>query len=160
MSGSRGRWREIPCYASAEEMLSRHPEIEAVVIASPNDEHLEQMRLCAERGLHILSMKIPTFDLDEYDAMIEAVDKAGVVCQVELELHYNPVVQRVFSLIESGRLGRPPFDPGNQRHPLPGLGLPLAGLAGKELRTPRPTRAGRCPASAAAPWPTTRMCSI
>lgn len=95
----------IPCYNSDEEMLDAHPEIEAVVIASANSEHYRQMELCAQRGLHILSMKIPTFDMAEYDRMIELTEKAGVVCQVELELHYNPVVNRVKELLAAGSIG-------------------------------------------------------
>lgn len=95
----------IPCYDSDIEMLDAHPEIEAVVLASENCEHLRQMKLCAERGIHILSMKIPTFDMDEYDRMIELIEKHDVICQVELELHYNPVVRRMKEIIESGRLG-------------------------------------------------------
>ena len=42
------------------------------------------------------NMKIPTFDLSEYDQMINLVDKAGIVCQVELELHYNSVMDFVY----------------------------------------------------------------
>lgn len=95
----------IPCYDSDEAMLDAHPEIEAAVLASENCEHLRQMKLCAERGIHILSMKIPTFDMDEYDEMIEICEKNHVVCQVELELHYNPVVQRMKEIVESGKIG-------------------------------------------------------
>ena len=95
----------IPCYDSDEEMLDAHPEIEAVVLAAENSEHLRQTRLCAERGIHILSMKIPTFDMDEYDEMIRICDESGIVFQVELELHYNPVVKRVKDIIASGKLG-------------------------------------------------------
>ena len=69
----------IPCYGSDEEMLDAHPEIEAVVLASANDEHLKQVELCASRGIHILSMKIPSFDMEEYDRMIELTEKAGIV---------------------------------------------------------------------------------
>ena len=96
----------VPCYLSPEEMFEKHPDIEAVVIASANDQHLKEMKLCAERGVHILSMKIPSFDPKEYDEMIELVDKAGIVCQVELEMHYNPVVKRLQEIIASGRLGK------------------------------------------------------
>ena len=95
----------IPCYDSDEAMLDAHPEIEAVVIASANSEHLRQVKLCAERGIHILSMKIPTFDMDEYNQMIEITEKAGIVCQVELELHYNPVVMRTKELTKNGAVG-------------------------------------------------------
>ena len=96
----------VPCYLSAGEMFEKHPDIEAVVIASANDKHLKEMKLCAERGVHILSMKIPTFNPKEYDEMIEMVDKAGIVCQVELEMHYNPVVKRLQKLLADGGIGK------------------------------------------------------
>lgn len=96
----------VPCYLDEQEMFDAHPDIEAVVLASANNEHLRQLRACTERGVHILSMKIPTFDLDEYDQMIELVEQAGLVCQVELELHYNPVMHRVMNLVSKGVLGR------------------------------------------------------
>lgn len=96
----------IPCYDSDIELLQAHPEIEAVVLASENSEHFRQMALCAERGIHILSMKIPTFDMEEYDEMIALIEKSGIVCQIELELHYNPVVKRLKSLCSEGALGK------------------------------------------------------
>lgn len=96
---------DIPCYDSDEEMLDAHPEIEAVVIASENSDHLRQMKLCAERHIHILSMKIPSFNMDEYDEMVKLVEDNDIVCQIELELHYNPVVARMKELIKSGVVG-------------------------------------------------------
>ena len=97
---------DIPCYDSEIEMLDAHPEIEAVVLASENSEHLRQMKLCAERGIHILSMKVPTFDMGEYDEMIKLIDDSGLVCQVELEMHYNPVILRLKELVENGEIGK------------------------------------------------------
>ncbi len=96
----------IPCYDSEIQMLDEHPEIEAVVLASENSDHLRQMKLCAERGIHILSMKIPTFDMDEYDEMIKLVDENDLVCQIELEMHYNPVIARMKELVENGEIGK------------------------------------------------------
>ena len=57
---------DIPCYLDEEEMFDMHPDIEAVVMASANSKHLQQFRECARRGIHILSMKIPSFDMEEY----------------------------------------------------------------------------------------------
>ncbi|HPS52390.1 MAG TPA: Gfo/Idh/MocA family oxidoreductase [Phycisphaerae bacterium] len=96
----------VPCYMSAEEMFRKHPDIEAVVLASANYRHMEQVEQCAERGIHILSMKIPTFDMAEYDRMIKVVDDAGIVCQIELEMHYNPVVKRLKQLAASAEIGK------------------------------------------------------
>ena len=95
----------IPCYDSDEAMLDAHPEIEAVVLASENSDHLRQVRLCCERGINILSMKVPTFDMAEYDEMVRLVDESGITFQIELELHYNPVVIRMKELVASGELG-------------------------------------------------------
>ena len=95
----------IPLYSTLEEMLERHPEIDAVVLASENSRHMEEVKTCCQYKKHILSMKIPTFDMDEYDQMIKLVDEAGVICQVELELHYNPAVKRVMELVEEGAIG-------------------------------------------------------
>ena len=61
----------VPCYPDPEKMIAEHPDIEAIVIASANDQHYKDMEFCAKRGIHILSMKIPSFDMDEYDAMID-----------------------------------------------------------------------------------------
>ena len=96
----------IPCYDSELEMLNAHPEIEAVVLASENSEHLRQVKLCAERGIHVLSMKIPTFDMEEYEEMIKVTEEAGVVFQIELELHYNPVVMRMKELVKNNSIGQ------------------------------------------------------
>lgn len=96
----------VPVYDSDIEMFNAHPEIEAAVLASANKEHLRQVNLCAQRGIHILSMKIPTFDLEEYDEMARLVKEAGIVCQVELEMHYNPVVSRLRSLATPEKLGK------------------------------------------------------
>lgn len=96
----------IPCYDSDEQMLKAHPDIEAVILASENCEHLRQMKLCAQRGIHILSMKIPSFDEREYQQMIDITEEAGVVCQIELELHYNPVVARLKELIAQNAIGK------------------------------------------------------
>ncbi len=95
----------IPCYDSDEEMLNAHPEIEAVVLASENSEHLRQVKLCAERKIDILSMKVPTFDMEEYSEMQRLVKENDVVLQIELELHYNPVVIRMKELIEKKAMG-------------------------------------------------------
>ena len=95
----------IPCYDSDQAMLDAHPEIEAVVLASENSEHLRQVKLCAERGINVLSMKIPTFDMEEYAEMEKAVKESGITFQVELELHYNPVVMRMKELVKNKAVG-------------------------------------------------------
>jgi len=108
-------------------MLNAHPEIEAVIISSANHLHLKQMKLCAERGIHIFSMKIPTFDMKEYDKMQELEQKNNIVCQVELELRYNPVIKRVKELYDSGAIGKLVSFCGQNTTHFPGWWLPWVG---------------------------------
>lgn len=96
---------DVPVYESTEEMLEKHPEIEGVVIASENSRHFGDMELCCRYHKNMLSMKIPTFDLEEYDRMIQIVKDADVICQVELEMHYNPTTRRALELVQSGTIG-------------------------------------------------------
>lgn len=96
----------IPCYLDQNEMFDKHPDIEAVVMASANNKHLQQFKECAKRGIHVLSMKIPTFDMDEYKEIEDMVEKAGIVCQVELEMHYNPVVTRLYEIVAKNEIGK------------------------------------------------------
>ena len=97
----------IPRYDSDEELYANHPDLEAVIVASANDRHLEQMRVAVSKGLHIFSMKIPSFNLDEYHEMIEITEKAGVVCQVELEMRHHAEIMRAKDIMDSGEIGEP-----------------------------------------------------
>lgn len=96
----------IPQYATDEELLDAHPELEAVILASDNASHFRQVCQAAKRGLHIFSMKVPTFSMDEYDEMIRLTEQAGVVCQVELEMRHHAPIYRVKEAIEAGKIGK------------------------------------------------------
>ena len=98
-------WPDIEQYDSDDALYAAHPEIEAVVIASDNQSHFRQVKWAVERGLHIFSMKIPTFDMNEYEQMIRMVHDAGLIYKVELEMRHHAEVYRVKQLVESGALG-------------------------------------------------------
>ena len=96
----------IPQYRTDEELYSHHPELEAVILASDNASHFRQVREAARRGLHIFSMKVPTFHMAEYDEMIRLTEEAGVMCQVELEMRHHAPVYRVKDAIAQGQIGQ------------------------------------------------------
>lgn len=96
----------IPLYKTDLELFQAHPELEAVIIASDNKSHFEQVCQAAKRGLHIFSMKVPTFDMDQYDEMIRLTEQAGLVCQVELEMRHHAPVYRIKEAIDTGTIGK------------------------------------------------------
>ncbi|MEX2382698.1 MAG: Gfo/Idh/MocA family oxidoreductase [Opitutales bacterium] len=132
----------VPCYESEDALLAAHPDVEAAVLASSNDDHLRQVHICCERGIHILSMKIPTFDLAEYDEMIRRVESADLVCQVELELHYNPVMERVKQTLQTGSLGGLRSVQGTNITLSPVWAFPWQGIPEKSYGARIPLRAG------------------
>lgn len=95
----------VPQYDSDDELYAAHPDIEAVVIGSDNASHFRQVKWAVERGLHILSMKVPTFDMDEYVQMITMTRNAGLVCMIELEMRHHAEILRIKDLIDSGEIG-------------------------------------------------------
>ena len=97
---------DIPQYSTDEELYANHPDLEAVILASDNYSHMRQVRDAVERGLHIFSMKIPTFDMEEYREMIRLTEEAGLVFQVELEMRHHAPIYRVKEAIESGAIGQ------------------------------------------------------
>ena len=97
---------DVPQYETEEALYDAHPELEAVIIASDNASHFEQLRGAVKRGLHIFSMKVPTFNMEEYEEMIRLTEEAGVVCQVELEMRHHTPVHRIKDAIEEGMIGR------------------------------------------------------
>lgn len=98
-------WPDIKQYDSDDELYAAHPDLEAVIIASDNASHFRQVKWAVERGLHIFSMKIPTFDMDEYAEMIRMVKEAGLVFKIELEMRNHAEILRIKDLIEQGAVG-------------------------------------------------------
>jgi predicted dehydrogenase len=86
--------------------LLRSPDVDIVSIATPNHLHADQAVRAARAGKHLLLEKPTGLDLAELRQIRDAVRKAGVRSIVSFELHYNPYLQFVRWMRESGRLGR------------------------------------------------------
>lgn len=103
----RGKYKNVPQYYSDEQLLNEHPEIELAVCGGTNRMHLEQFRLCAERGIHVISMKVPTMDLEEYEEMLALKRKYGIQVAIELEMRWRAEILRIKELVSQGAIGKP-----------------------------------------------------
>lgn len=87
--------------------LVRHPEVDAVVVATPPYLH-HQMSLAAfEAGKHVLCEKPMSRTVAEARDMVKMARQAGVVAMVNHELRFLPVRARIKELIDDGYLGEP-----------------------------------------------------
>lgn len=90
---------------SLEALLSR-PDIDAVVVTTPDQVHPEQTILAARAGKHVLVEKPMAPTVAQCDEMIAACDAAGVKLAVVKTERYRGVTIRARRLLDEGRIGR------------------------------------------------------
>lgn len=97
----------VKVYETDEEVFKAHPDLDAVVLAGANHQSYEQFLLCVKYGIkNVLTMKVPTFSMEEYSEMQRLARKNGMVVQVELEMRYKNIVRRIKEVCDSGKIGK------------------------------------------------------
>jgi phthalate 4,5-cis-dihydrodiol dehydrogenase len=95
----------VETFNSLEEMV-QSPNVDAVWIATPNLFHSEHTILAAEHGKHIICEKPMAINLEQCQAMIEAVERNGVKYVQGHSKIYEYPIRTMKSIIDSGDLGR------------------------------------------------------
>ncbi|MFQ5694362.1 MAG: Gfo/Idh/MocA family protein [Terriglobia bacterium] len=121
---------EVEAYDDIEPVLN-HKDIQAVVIASPAKFHAAGIQAAAACGKDILCEKPIALTLEEADASLAAVSKAGVRLQIGHMRRYDPAYGDAKRRIEAGEIGEPVIFKaiGRDREPPP-LGYFRSGLNG------------------------------
>ena len=86
--------------------LVERPDIDAVDICVPNNLHAEIAIAASEAGKAVLCEKPLSMNVAEGEAMVEAIEKAGVANTVWYNYRRVPAVTLARQLIDEGRLGR------------------------------------------------------
>jgi predicted dehydrogenase len=92
-------------YTDYLNMLERVP-LDAVVVATSNDQHAPASLAAIRRGLHVLCEKPLALDASGARALVEAAAAAGVVTAVNFSYRPNPAVRYIKDIIVSGDLGQ------------------------------------------------------
>ena len=87
------------------EVLSR-PEVDAVVIATPDHWHLKMTQEALAAGKHVYVEKPMTHSWEEGEEFIAAVEKSGKLLQVGSQYMSMGCAQKAAELVRSGRLGQ------------------------------------------------------
>jgi predicted dehydrogenase len=80
--------------------------IDAVVVASPDDQHLAMTLAAIDKGLHVLCEKPLANSAADARRMLDAADRAGIKHMVLFTWRWQPHFQWLKALLESGELGR------------------------------------------------------
>lgn len=92
-------------YNNLEALLSA-PDVDAVIVATPNRFHEEAVLAAAAHGKHVFCEKPLAMNVQEARRMVDACRTAGVVLQVGFNQRFWGQVQIAKSLIESGFIGK------------------------------------------------------
>ncbi len=103
------RQYEIPHVFPSTADLCRCPEVDAVLVTTPNACHLEDVLTAAAARKPILCEKPMGLNTDECRDMIEAADKAGVLLGVAQIFRFEESTARLKERIASDEIGKPIF---------------------------------------------------
>lgn len=81
----------VPMHPTLESLLAAG--IDAAVVATPTDDHLEVGTALAEAGVHLLIEKPLATDVQSGTRLLAAIDKAGVVGAVGHVERFNPAIR-------------------------------------------------------------------
>src|SRR6476660_6544840 len=96
---------KVPDFSTSIKECVEHKDVDAVIIALPNDMHLEAVLACAAAGKHVLCTKPLGRNAIEGLQMLQAVDKANVVGGYLEDLCYTPKFLKSLAGIKSGSIG-------------------------------------------------------
>lgn len=94
-----------PLFNDALAMLNA-VTVDAAIIATPNNLHLNHGQICCDHGLPFIVEKPVTTTLDQAQQLIQAVKKSGVHTLVGHHRRYLPQVQHAKKCISGGDIGQ------------------------------------------------------
>ncbi len=87
--------------------LVNHPEVEAVIVASPNACHKEHCLKVVAAGKALWAEKPLVLNLPDYDEILAAVEAAGIVNHCNFSMRFGAVQRKLIELADGGEFGEP-----------------------------------------------------
>jgi len=97
----------IASVSSDHKDILGNPEIEAVLICSPTDTHLAYIIEAAAAGKHIFCEKPLELSPGKIQAILQAVENAGVKLMVGFNRRFDPNFSKVKQMVMEGHIGNP-----------------------------------------------------
>jgi predicted dehydrogenase len=91
---------------TAYERLLADPEVQALSLCTPNGQHAREAVAAAQAGKHVLVEKPVATTPEDFDAVLQAVERAGVTAAACFIQRWNPLVNALRTMREQGDFGR------------------------------------------------------
>lgn len=109
----------VPIATTDYASILTNPRIDAVLVASSTDTHVEISQAAAKAGKHIFCEKPIALDLQQIDETLEIVDAAGVKFQIGFNRRFDASFRRVREAVATGEIGEPHIVHITSRDPAP-----------------------------------------
>jgi predicted dehydrogenase len=97
----------IPNVCGSADELAQHPDVDAVLVATPQHVHLEGIRAACKAGKPLFTEKPLTRTIEESLEAARLVEEAGIVAQIGFVRRYCPDWGAFKRIIEEGTIGSP-----------------------------------------------------
>ena len=98
--------KSVERYTDYKKMLSQHPEIKLVAIATESGIHAEIALYCIDRGVNVIIEKPMAMSMADADEIVRRSEEKGVVVSVCHQNRFNIAVQQMRHALEAGRFGK------------------------------------------------------
>jgi predicted dehydrogenase len=116
-SPERGRAKaeaaDLPDVYDSVEALAADPNIDVIHVASPNNVHADQVRVCLDAGKHVVCEKPLALTSQDGADLVERAADAGVVNAVCFNIRFYPLNHQMAAMVRSGEIGEPRFVTGS-----------------------------------------------
>lgn len=96
----------VRCYNSHKEMLDAEPDLDAVSVCTYNRTHAECTIYALNKGVNVLLEKPMCVTLEEAIEIRKAEKASGKVLSIGFQPRFNPNMQNLKKIVESGALGK------------------------------------------------------
>lgn len=98
---------DIPQWFASTAELCAFPEVDAVLVTTPNSAHLADVLTATQHGKPVLVEKPMAMNAEECRRMIAAANQAGVLLGVAQVFRFTNSLARIREIIQSGDIGEP-----------------------------------------------------
>ncbi len=98
-------YSKVRIYGSHKELIDNEPDLDGVSICTYNATHAECAIYALEHGVNVLLEKPMCVTLDEAVAIRRAEKKSGKVLTIGFQPRFDPNMQQIKKIVESGALG-------------------------------------------------------
>ena len=97
---------KVEKYTDYKQMISEHPELDLVAIATSSGAHAEIALFCIDHGINVIIEKPIAMSMEDADEIIRRSEINGVKVSACHQNRINIAVQKTIKAIEQGRFGK------------------------------------------------------